>query len=162
MEFCEENEITIKCFSACNPISNLSTECNLGILKRLLAKSAKGGDDFAEAFFALQNMPRTSDGLSPARLFFQRQVRVPMLPQPRCDKDELGAGYQQHYDREHDHSVRNARIGKSLASPLDLYVGQQVFLQDELKKNKPYLIPGKVISVRENCRSVFVYCPGKF
>ena len=75
-------------------------------------------------FFALQNMPRTSGGLSPACLFFQREVRVPMFYEPRCDKDEHEAGLQQHYDREHDREVRNAGRGKGLTSPLDLYVGQ--------------------------------------
>ena len=38
-------------------------------------------------------------GLSPAHLFFQREIRVPMFYTLPCDKDEHGAGLQRHYDR---------------------------------------------------------------
>ena len=142
-------------------MSNSSAERNLGILKKLLAKSAHGGEDFAQQFFALQNLPHTVGGMSPACLFFQREVRVPMFYAPPCDKDEHGAGLQCHYDRERQREVRNAHRGKGLTSPLDLYVGQRVFLQDELLKGRPYSIPGKIVSVRENGQSGFVWCPGK-
>ena len=37
----------------------------------------------------------------------------------------------------------------------------RVFLQYEVRKGWPYSIPGKVISVRENGHSAFVWCPGK-
>ena len=146
--------------SGYNPTSNSSAERNLGILKRLLAKSAHSGEDFAKQLFALQNMPHTTGGLSPARLFFQHQVRTPLLYQPRCDKDEHAAGLQHHYDREKSREVWNAKKG-NLSSPLDLYVGQRVFLQDEMLKNKPYSIPGRVIEVRDNGRSAFVWAPGR-
>ena len=136
-------------------------ERNLGILKKLLKKSACGGDDFVQKFFALKNLPHTTGGLSPARLFFQREVRVPMFYTPPCHKDEYGAGMQRHYDRERQREVRNAKRGKGLASPLELYVSQHVFLQDELRKGHPYSIPGKVVSIRENGWSGFVWCPGK-
>ena len=109
----------------------------------------------------MQNFPCTVGGMSHAHLFFQREVRVPMFYAPPCDKDEHGAGLQHHYDRERQREVRNARCGKGLTSPLDLYVGQRVFLQDELRKGCPYSIPGKIVSVRENGRSGFVWCPGK-
>ena len=57
-----------------------------------------------------------------------------MFYAPPCDKDEHGAGLQHHYDRERQREVRNARRGKGLTSPLELYVGQRVFLQDKLRK----------------------------
>ena len=103
----------------------MSNSRNLGILNFFLAKSVHGGEDFAQQFFALQNMPRTVGGLSPARLFFQREVRVPMFYAPPCDKDEHGAGLQRHYNRERQREVRNACCGKGLTSPLELYVGQR-------------------------------------
>ena len=115
-------------------MSNSSAERNQGILKKLLTKSAHGGEDFAQQFFALPNMARTVGGLSPARLFFQREVRVPMFYEPSCGKDEHGAGLQRHYDRETQQEVRNAQRGKGLTSPMELYVGQTVFLQDEVRK----------------------------
>ena len=34
-------------------------------------------------------------------------------------------------------------------------------MQDELRKGRPYSIPGKIVSVRENGWSGFVWCPGK-
>ena len=120
IEFCEEQNITIERASAYNPTSNFSAERNLAILKKLLAKSAHGGEDFAQQFFALQNLPRTVEGMSPAHLFFQREVRVPMFYAPPCDKDEHGAGLQHHYDRESQREVRNSHCGKGLTSPLDL------------------------------------------
>ena len=160
IEFCDENCITIERFSPYNPTSNSSAEINLGFLKKLLKKSAYGGDDFLQQFFVLQNLPCTSGGLSPARLFFQREIRVPMFYTP-CHKDEHGAGLQRHYDRERQREVRNAKRDKGLESPLELYVGQHVFLQDELRRGCPYSIPGKVVSIQENGRSGFVWCPGK-
>ena len=51
---------------------------------------------------------------------------------PPCHKDEMGAGLQWHYDIERQREVRNVRRGKGLESPLELYVGQRVFLQVEL------------------------------
>ena len=161
IEFCDENCITIERSSPYNPTSNSSAERNLGILKELLKKSAHGGDDFLQQFFVLQNLPRMTGGLSPARLFFQREVRVQMFYTPPCNKDEHGAGLQRHYDRERQREVRNAKRGKGLESPLKLYVGQHVFLQDELCRGHPYSIPGKVMSIRENGQSAFVWCPGK-
>ena len=109
----------------------------------------------------MQNLPRTSEGLSPARLFFQREVRSPMLYTPPCDKDEMAAGLQRHHDRERNRDVRNARRGKGLESPLELYVGQKVFLQDEVKRGHPFSIPGTVVSIRDSGRSGWVWCPGK-
>ena len=72
IEFCDENCITIERVSPYNLTSNSSAERNLDILKKLLKKSAHGGDDFLQQFFVLQNLPRMSGGLSPAHLFFQR------------------------------------------------------------------------------------------
>ena len=69
-------------------------------LKKLLKKSARGGEDFIQQFYIMQNLPCTSEGLSPAQLFFQREVRSPMFYTPPCNKDEMGAGLQRHYDRE--------------------------------------------------------------
>ena len=84
-----------------------------------------------------------------------------MFYTPPCHKDEMGAGLQRHYDRERQREVRNARRGKGLESPLDLYVGQRVFLQDEVCRGHPYSVPGKVVSIRDNGRSGWVWCPGK-
>ena len=86
IEFCAENCITIERASPYNPTSNASAERNLGILKKLLKKSACGGEDFLQQFFFMQNLPRTSEGLSPALLFFQREVRSPMFYSPPCHK----------------------------------------------------------------------------
>ena len=109
----------------------------------------------------MQNLPRTSEGLSPARLFFQREVRSPMFYTPPCNKDEMGAGLQRHYDRERQREVRNVRRGKGLESPLELYVGQRVFLQDEIRRGHPFSVPGTVVAVRDSGRSGWVWCPGK-
>ena len=106
-------------------------------------------------------MPRTSEGLSPARLFFQREVRSPMLYSPPCNKDEMAAGLQRHHDRERQREVRNLRRGKGLESPLELYVGQKVFLQDEVRRGHPFSVPGTVVSIRDSGRSGWVWCPGK-
>ena len=94
LEFCDENCITIERASPYNPTSNASAERNLGILKKLLKKSALGGDDFLQQFFVMQNLPHMCGGLSPACLFFQREVRSPMFYTPPCHKDEMGAGLQ--------------------------------------------------------------------
>ena len=109
----------------------------------------------------MQNLPRMSEGLSLARLFFQREVRSPMFYTPPCNKDEIGAGLQRHYDRERQREVRNVRRGKGLESPLELYVGQKVFLQDEIRRGHPFSVPGTVVSVRDSGRSGWVWCPGK-
>ena len=161
VEFCTESSITIERASAYNPQSNGTAERNLGILKKLLKKSARGGDDFLQQFYIMQNMPRTAEGLSPARLFFQREVRSTMIYSPPDVKDELAAGLQRHHDRERQREVRNLRRGRGLESPLELYVGQRVFLQNETKRGKPYSIPGKIVSIREGGRSGWVWCPGK-
>ena len=161
VEFCEESSIIIERASAYNPQSNGTAERNLGILKKLLKKSARGGDDFLQQFYTMQNMPRTAEGLSPARLFFQREVRSTMIYSPPDVKDELAAGLQRHHDRERQRDVRNQRRGRGLESPLELYVGQRVFLQNETKRGKPYSIPGKIVSIREGGRSGWVWCPGK-
>ena len=92
IELCAENSITIERASPYNPQSNGSAEQNLGIL--IFFKSAHGGEDFIQQFYIMQNLPRTSEGLSPARLFFQREVRSPMLYTPPCNKDEMAAGLQ--------------------------------------------------------------------
>ena len=110
IEFCAENYITIERASPYNPTSNASAEQNLGILKKLLKKSARGGEDFLQQFYVMQNLPHTSEGLSPAQLFFQREVRSPMFYTPPCHKDEMGAGLQRHYDRERQREVRNERM----------------------------------------------------
>ena len=139
LSFVLKNSITIERASAYNPQSNGSAERNLGILKKLLKKSARGGEDFIQQFYIMQNLPRTSEGLSPARLFFQRELRSPMFYTPPCNKDEMAAGLQRHHDRERQRDVRNVRRGKGLESPLELYVGQKVFLQkirEGFKKNK--------------------------
>ena len=78
----------------------------------------------------MQNMPRTADGLSPARLFYQREVRSTMIYSPPDEKDELAAGLQRHHDRERQRDVRNQRRGRGLESPLELYVGQRVFFAE--------------------------------
>ena len=161
VEFCEESSITIERASAFNPQSNGTAERNLGILKKLLKKSCRGGDDFLEQFYAMQNMPRTVEGLSPARLFYQREVRSTMVYSPPDVRDELAAGLQRHHDRERQREVRNKRRGRGLESPLDLYVGMRVFLQDEQKRGKPFSIPGKVVSIREGGRSAWIWCPGR-
>ena len=105
-------------------------------------------------------MPMTADGLQ-LLCFFQHEVRIPLLPGVPCGKDEIASGFQHHYDRERERSVRNEIKGKNLTSPLDLQVGKHVVIQDELRKGKPYSIPGKVVEVRENGCSAFVLCPGK-
>ena len=161
IEFCTENSITIERASAYNPQSNGSAEQNLGILKKLLKKSARGGEDFLQQFYIMQNMPRTAEGLSPARLFFQREVRCPMLYSPPCNKDEMAAGLQRHHDRERQREVRNLRRGRGLESPLELYVGQKVFLQDEVRRGHPFSVPGTVVSIRDSGCSGWVWCPGK-
>ena len=161
IEFCTESSITIERASAYNPQSNGAAERNLGILKKLLKKSARGGEDFLQQFYIMQNMPRTAEGLSPARLFFQREVRSTMIYSPPDIKDELAAGLQRHHDRERQREVRNLRRGRGLESPLELYVGQKVFLQNETKRGKPFSIPGTVVSIREGGRSGWVWCPGK-
>ena len=161
IEFCTESSIIIERASAYNPQSNGTAERNLGILKKLLKKSARGGEDFLQQFYIMQNMPRTAEGLSPARLFFQREVRCPMIYSPPDAKDELAAGLQRHHDRERQREVRNLRRGRGLESPLELYVGQKVFLQDEIRRGHPFSVPGTVVSIREGGRSGWVWCPGK-
>ena len=161
IEFCTESSIIIERASAYNPQSNGTAERNLGILKKLLKKSARGGEDFLQQFYIMQNMPRTAEGLSPARLFFQREVRCPMIYSLPCIKDELAAGLQRHHDRERQREVRNLRRGRGLESPLELYVGQKVFLQNETRRGKPFSVPGTVVSIREGGRSGWVWCPGK-
>ena len=84
-----------------------------------------------------------------------------MIYLPPDEKDELAAGLQRHHDRERQRDVRNRRRGRGLESPLELYVGQRVFLQNETVRGKPYSIPGKIVSIREGGRSGWVWCPGK-
>ena len=57
--------------------------------------------------------------------------------------------------------MRNVRRGKGLESPLELYVGQKVFLQDEICRGHPFSVPGTVVSVRDSGCSGWVWCPGK-
>ena len=36
-----------------------------------------------------------------------------------------------------------------------------MFLQDEVRRGRPYSVPGKVVSIRDHGLSAFVWCPGK-
>ena len=95
-----EAAIEIECSSPHNPTSNSSAEKGLGILKKLLAKSSKSGEEFAENFFALQNMPRTAEGMSPAKILFHHDMCIPLLPGFDDGRDKIACGFQHHYDRE--------------------------------------------------------------
>ena len=51
-------------------------------------KSHRSGESFREVWFSLQNMPRTSEGFPPGRLFYGRILRDPHLPQLEDNLDE--------------------------------------------------------------------------
>ena len=62
--------------------------------------------------------------------------------------------------KEEERERRNEAKSKSLASPVDLRVGQRVWLQDQ--RSGEWSIPGKVVEVRPSMRSAVVEARGKF
>ena len=157
--FCKENEIEHQLSSAFNPSSNGSAERNLGLLKMLIARCKDNGDNFEDALSVFRATPRYKDGLSPSRLFFQRQVRIPNLPSLDDGKDEELAGFQLRAVKDEQKEARNERVSKHLSAPLTLRVGARVLLQnmDNLLWNKP----GKIAGIRNSGRSAHVDCGGK-
>ena len=82
--WCKSWSIQNEYSSPYNPRSNGTAEAAVKTLKKLVSKTAQGGnlenDDFFKGLLELRNTPR-EDGLSPAQVIFGRAVRgvVPMI-----------------------------------------------------------------------------------
>ena len=125
----------------------------------LIYRCRDNGDNFEDALSVFRATPRTADGLSPSRLFFMRQVRIPKLPCLDDQKDEELAGAQLRKEKDAQKTARNERVSKKLASPLTLRVGSRVLLQS--MESGLWDKPGKIAGIRDSGRSAHIDVGGK-
>ena len=115
--------------SAYYPESNGKVERQVGIIKHLLDKTQRSGENFKDAWFALQNTPRTTEGMSPTRLFYGRIIKSPKLPQLTDGLDENAGGDAIQANRERRKMKKNENKNKVDTNPIWLKEGMQVLLQ---------------------------------
>ena len=114
--YCEDNKIVHITSSAYNPQSNGLAESGVQIVKNLLKKCNKQGDDWGQFMLELlylRNTPNTSSHKSPAQMFFGRRQRtqLPTLPgKMGFDIQAAEEGAQQRKDtREKEYEKRRTK-----------------------------------------------------
>ena len=122
----------------------------MGTVETLMKKSIEEDSQWRETLYILQLTPRTPEGMSPARLFFQRQLRIPHLPTLPDSREEQYEARQMLKKKNKAKQARNEKIKKGEA-PVELKLGLRVLLQD--MSSKLWDMPGMVTSVREGNRS---------
>ena len=124
----EEQEYRV--VTALPTIQRVIQELKMSIqdVKNLLTKTKEAGEDFDLAFFEWRSAP-TSQGVSPAQLFFGRMIRSCVLPQlleiPDKQKDA----------EERMINEQENRFRRFTRHPLPLLIrDQKVWLRDRLTK----------------------------
>ena len=101
----------------------------MAIIKNLLDKTLRSDENFPRAWFCLQNTPHSSEGMSPAHLFYRRLVKNPLLHQLSDGYDETARGDALHANREKKKKKKNENKNSVDTNPLEVKVGMHVLLQ---------------------------------
>ena len=131
--------------SAYNPEGNSRAEKAIQDTKKLMTKCHESGEDWELAFTEWRSAP-TVQGVSPAQLFYGRQIRSYVLPQllqiPDKDKDA----------RKRTNNEEENRFKRFTKHPLSpLFRDQKIWLRD--RETKKWSIPGVVKGARPHGRS---------
>ena len=79
-DFMDRANIDWKTSSPHHAPSNGGAEHAVGMVKTIMKKAIEEDSQWRDTLYILQSTPRTPEGMSPARLFFQRQLCIPHLP----------------------------------------------------------------------------------
>ena len=134
-------------------------ERSIAIVKDLLSKTQRNSESFREARFSLQNTPRTSEGFSPARLFYRRILRDPHLPQLQDNLDERAGRDSIQANKDKRKRRKNEEKKRLNTTPVELKPGMNMILQGAI--SKLWNIKGQVVSIRPGGQSAYIHVPEK-
>ena len=157
-EYCRRTKIELEKSSAENPQSNGASEAAVKQVKQVFAKCTLEGRSKEEGLFMLQATPRRVGQLSPMRLFYCREPRVPGLPCCTDLRDEKAAGQARNMGKLEAKERANLQTQRLDTSPMDLATGMKVIMRNS-KTNK-WDVKGEVISVRPGGRSCYIKLEG--
>ena len=92
--------------------------------------------------------------LSHARIFHNREIRIPELPKLEDGLDELACGEAINKGKLSQKERNNSKTERLDTLPFKLAVGLRVLMRDTVSKK--WSIPGYVVSIRPGGRSAYV------
>ena len=86
-DYCRWAKIVMEKASTYHPEINGAAESSVKQVKNLYRKCRMDGQSKEEALFIFQATPRSAGELSPARMFYNRDIRIPQLPKLEDERD---------------------------------------------------------------------------
>ena len=129
-DYCRRAKIELEKSSVENPQSNGASKASVKQVKQVFAKCHLEGKSKEEGLFMMQATPRGVGLLSPMRLFYCREPRIPSLPACSDLRDKAAAGgarNQNKFERKERANLKTERID---TSPMELEVGLKVIMRN--------------------------------
>ena len=146
-EYCTEEDIIHDFSAPYSPASNGLAENAVGICRDLYTKCKETNAKFSTALGYSNRMVRKEGGLSPAELFFKREVRKGGLPKIH----QLSLDLQKARDLRQGKAEADRRLTQTARKPDKFEVGDEVTIQDHITGK--WMDKAKVTGIREDGKS---------
>ena len=151
-DFCRRAKVVLEKSSVENPQSNGASDIGVKQVKGIFAKARMEGRSKEEGLFMLQTTPRAPGMLSPMRLFYGREPRIPELPGLVDLRDEAASACAKNQNKLDRKTRANTKTERLDTSPLDLEIGLQVVMRNP--KTNLWDIKGTIVSIRQGVGAV--------